>query len=165
MSIFDIVIAIIICYFGYKGYKNGLIKELGSLVALIAGVFVAIRFSDLLNSILTSKTNIDSEFAPIISFAIIFIAVIVLVLLFSKILDRFIKLIKLNWLNKIGGIVFSLLKTSLILGGLFFLVLQLNDKLGLLEPEVFNKTLLYFPLVRIFKFVFPYLDHLTSVCL
>ncbi|MDD4149144.1 MAG: CvpA family protein [Bacteroidales bacterium] len=165
MSIFDIVIAIIICYFGYKGFKNGLIKELGSLVALIAGVFVAIRFSDLLNSILTDKTNIDSGYVPIISFAMIFIAVIVLVLVFSKILDRFIKVIKLNWLNKIGGIFFSLSKTMVILGGLFFLILQLNNKTGLISPELFNKSLLYKPFVQAFEFAFPYLDHLTSYSL
>ncbi|MDD4216650.1 MAG: CvpA family protein [Bacteroidales bacterium] len=161
MSIFDVILAIIICYFGYKGYKNGLIKELGSLVALIAGMFIAIRFSDLVNTILINNTSISSKFIPIISFAVIFVAIVVLVLVFSKILDRFIKVIKLNWLNKIGGIVFSLLKTALILGGLFFLILQLNNKIGLFAPELFNKSLLYKPLVNVFEFIFPYLDHLT----
>ncbi|PLX07687.1 MAG: hypothetical protein C0596_09645 [Marinilabiliales bacterium] len=161
MNFFDIVIAIIVCYFAYRGYKNGLIRELGSLVALIAGIFLAIRFSDLVFSIIEKNINVDAEFIPVISFAVIFIAVVVLVLLFSKVLDKFVKVIKLDWINKFAGIVFGVLKTILILGGLFFLIVQTTNKLGIIEDSFFNKSLLFRTFKEIFEFSFPYLDHIT----
>ena len=57
MNVFDIVIAIILCYFGYKGYKNGLMRELGSLISLIAGIFLAIRFSDFINNLILKNSK------------------------------------------------------------------------------------------------------------
>jgi membrane protein required for colicin V production len=163
MLVFDIIIAIIILFFAYKGYKNGLIKELGSLVALIAGIFLAIRFSDFMDSIIRNNTSIDSEYVPILSFAVIFIAVVVCVIMFSKILDKFLKVIKLDWLNKLGGVFFSTAKTVLILGGLFFLVIQLNDNLEVLPDSFAQKSIMFKVLVDAFEFTFPYLDHFTSI--
>lgn len=163
MLVFDIIVAIIILFFAYKGYKNGLIKELGSLVALIAGIFLAIRFSDFMDSIIRNNTSIDSEYVPILSFAVIFIAVVVCVIMFSKILDKFLKVIKLDWLNKLGGVFFSTAKTVLILGGLFFLVIQLNNNLELLPDSFAQKSIMFKVLVDAFEFTFPYLDHFTSI--
>ncbi len=161
MNILDIGITITICFFGYKGFKNGLIKELGSLLALIAGIFLAIRFSELIYSFVENKTNINTEYIPVISFAIIFIGVVILVLVLSKTLDRFIKVIKLQWLNKLAGIVFSLLKTSLIMGGLLFLIIQTNEKTDIVKSSIFDDSILVDVLINIFEFSFPYIKNIT----
>lgn len=161
MIVLDIIVAILVFFFAYKGYKNGLIKELGSLLGLIAGVFLAIRFSDFVGTLIQNNTDIEPEYISIISFAVIFIAVVVLVLMFAKILDRFVKVIKLQWLNKFAGVAFASLKTVLILGGLFFLVLQLNAKPQLIPEGDFHNSFLFKPFVQAFEFVFPYLEHLT----
>jgi membrane protein required for colicin V production len=160
MSIVDIVLAIILCFFVWKGYKNGLIKELASLTALIAGIFIAIRFSDLVASVFEDKGGFSSEYLPVISFAIIFITVVIVILVFAKVLDKFIKAIKLQWLNKSGGILFSVLKSMLILGGLFFFICQLNQRADLFDPAFLDKSFLFKPFVKVFEFVFPYAQNL-----
>lgn len=161
MNFVDIIIIVIILSFGYRGYKNGLIRELGSLVALIAGIFLAIRFSDLIFSITEKHVNVDAELIPVISFAIIFIAVVVVVLMFSKVLDKFVKVIKLDWLNKIAGVVFSSAKTILILGGLFFLTNQIIASLNFSSQVFLENSTLYNLMIDVFEFGFPYLDHIT----
>lgn len=160
MIVVDIIIALILCVFGYKGFKNGLIKELGSLIGLIAGIFLAIRFSDFVSSLISKNSGFSSEYLPVISFAIIFIAVVILVLVFSKFLDRFVKIIKLQWLNKIAGVVFSVLKTLIILGGLFFLICRFNERISAFDSSIFQKSFLFKPCVDIFEFIFPYAEHL-----
>lgn len=160
MNILDIILAIILCFFVWKGYKNGLIKELASLTALIAGVFIAIRFSDFVASLLKDKGGFSSEYLPIISFAVIFITVVVLILVFAKVLDKFIKAIKLQWLNKSGGILFSVLKSMLIFGGLFFFICQLNQRADLFDPAFLDKSFLFKPFIKVFEFVFPYAQNL-----
>ena len=154
MNFIDIIILLILLFFGYKGFKNGLVKELGSLIALIAGIFLAIRFSDFVASKLPKTESISSEYLPIISFAIILIAVIILVLVFAKLLDQFVKLIKLQWLNRLAGVAFATIKLALILGGLFFLICQLNVKAQIIPNSFFDKSLLYKPIMSIFNFVF-----------
>ncbi len=161
MNFVDIAILLIICFLGYKGYKNGLIKELGSLVALVAGIFLAIRFSDFINGLIENNIKVDTEFIPVISFAVIFIAVVIIVLVFSNVLDRFVKVIKLDWFNKIAGVLFAIIKIVLILGGLFFLILQTNNKVNIVDSSIFNKSALFCLFIDVFEFVFPYLEHLT----
>ncbi len=45
MNWLDIVLAIPLLWFTYKGFRNGLIIELASLAALILGIFIALHFS------------------------------------------------------------------------------------------------------------------------
>ncbi|HOZ29909.1 MAG TPA: CvpA family protein [Bacteroidales bacterium] len=159
----DILIAVILLIFAYKGFKNGLIKELGSLIALIAGIFIAIRFSDLVGSLITKNSGFSSEYMPVISFTIIFLAVVILILVFSKILDRFVKVIKLQWLNKTAGVVFSILKTIIIIGGLLFSLSRFNERMNMFDPTSLQNTICYKPCVAVFEFIFPYAEHLYQL--
>ena len=45
MNYLDIIIVVPLVYGLIKGFSNGLIKEVTALVALLAGVYVAINFS------------------------------------------------------------------------------------------------------------------------
>ena len=46
MNYIDILILIPIAWFGYKGFNNGLVRELASIIALIAGLYASFKFSD-----------------------------------------------------------------------------------------------------------------------
>lgn len=83
--------------------------------------------------------------------------------MFSHLLNRFIKLIKLQWLNKTGGAVFAILKISLIIGGLLFFINRLNEKAGLFDPAIWDKSVLYKFIIKIFNIIFPYTKELTSL--
>ncbi len=163
MFFIDIILIVIFVYFIFKGIKNGLIKELASLLALALGIFLAIKFSASLLPYLEDKASSFAEYLPILAFAIIFIATVVVVFMFSHLLDRFIKLIKLQWLNKTGGAVFAILKLSLILGGLLFLINQLNEKAKIFDPTIWDKSVLYKFIIKIFNIVFPYTKELTNL--
>jgi membrane protein required for colicin V production len=161
MAILDIILILIIVFFGYKGFKNGLIKELGSLIALIAGVFLAIRLSEFVSSLLSDKANFSSEYLPVISFSIIFIAIVILVLFFSKLLNQFMKLIKLQWLNKTAGVLFATIKMMIILGGLLYMFNLYNLRANILDQSIIDKSFLFGILTKIFEAIFPYTDHLN----
>ncbi|MCK9254169.1 MAG: CvpA family protein [Bacteroidales bacterium] len=163
MIFIDIIFLIVYAYFIFKGIKNGLIKEFASLLAIILGVFLAIRFYDYLIPILEGKTSFGLEYLPILAFVIIFIATIVLVFIFAKLLNKFIKLIKLQWLNKLGGVVFAILKISLILGGLLFFINQLNEKVNVFDITIWNNSILYKFIMKIFNIIFPYTKDLTNL--
>ena len=53
MSFIDIVFAVLLGFAVYKGLKNGLFVEVASFVALILGIYLAIKFSSLVGAIFT----------------------------------------------------------------------------------------------------------------
>ena len=84
--ILDIVLALPLIWGAYKGFKKGLIIEITTLIALVAGLYGAIKFSDLTAVYLQENWTIDERYMPILSFAITFIAIVILVnlLLYSS---------------------------------------------------------------------------------
>ena len=74
MNWIDIIVLIPLCWYAYKGLKNGFLMEVVSLAALFLGLFVSYKFSDLIALWLTGTT-----LAKQISFSVCFILTIVLV--------------------------------------------------------------------------------------
>ena len=163
MGIFDIIICLVLVYFAYKGFKNGLVKELAINFALIAGVFIAVRFSDMMASLLSDSGKFAKEYIPLISFVIVFVGVIVLIYVFANVFDKLMNKIKLQWLNKAGGVIFALLKISIVIGGLFFIFKSFNNRLELIAPEKFNDSIMFKFLLRVFEYIFPYAKNLKEI--
>lgn len=156
MIIFDIIILIILIFFAIKGLKNGLIVEIGSLVALIAGFFLTSRFTYLIRNCLEGKEFPGSEFIPTISYVITFIAIVILIFFVAKLLTGVAKIIKINWLNKILGFVFGFIKGFIVIGGFFILIDIFRTKHELFTNIDFHKSYCFYPILDITKEVFAF---------
>ena len=115
MSFIDIIFAVLLSIALYKGIKNGLFVELASLVALIVGIFVAIKFSYLIRGILETKVSWEPKYIEITAFALTFLIVVLVIHISAKLLTKIADFAYLGWLNKLAGAVFSCLKTILSL--------------------------------------------------
>ena len=72
MNYIDIIIAIVVLIFAFKGFQRGFIKEFISFVAIILGLYIASHFSIFLEKILLKITPEDYEqYVSIFSFAIL----------------------------------------------------------------------------------------------
>ena len=162
MNIIDIIIVIIIGFFCLKGLKNGLIKELGILVGLSVGIYISIRFSYYLEELLKEKSGITSEYLPVIAYGLTFMGVVVLIVLLSNFLTRFVKLIQLQWLNRLAGFILGFAKIILILGGLFSLLIKIDSKICFLNCIGINKSLLFNKIISVFEAVFPYAEQFIN---
>ena len=162
MNIIDIIIIIPLIWFAFRGLKNGLIKELSGLIAISTGIILSIKFADGLAEILESYEVTESEFVPLIAFAIIFISVIILTFMLSEIVNKFVKIIKLDWLNKIGGAIIGLIKTAIVLSGIMFLIDEIILLLSSNSLQVLNDSVLYNYISQIIHHLFPYIKTLSS---
>ena len=61
----DVVFAVLLCLSLYKGLKNGLFVEVASLVALIVGIFLALKFSYLVQGVLETKVSWEPKYIQI----------------------------------------------------------------------------------------------------
>ena len=103
--IIDVIFAILIIIAFIKGYQRGLIVAVFSLIAFIAGLAAAMKLSTVVAGYIGETVKISERWLPVISFAIVFILVVMLVRWGANILQRTIEIALLGWLNRIGGII------------------------------------------------------------
>lgn len=101
----DIIFAALIVFAVLKGYQRGLIIGLFSLVAVIIGLAAAMKLSVVMADYLGKAVNISNQWMPVISFAVVFLLVILLIRLGAKAIEKTVEMAMMGWLNKIGGII------------------------------------------------------------
>lgn len=137
--IIDIVVALFIILAVIKGYRQGLIVALFSVIAFIVGLAAALKLSVVVAGYIGNAVNISDKWLPIISFAVVFFIVVLLVRLGAKFIEKSVELAMLGWLNKLGGI--------LLYAGLYILIFSIlifyADQLGFIKPETKNESVTY----------------------
>jgi membrane protein required for colicin V production len=158
MTFLDIVLGALLVYSLYKGIKNGLFVELASLISLVVGVFVSIKFSYLIKSALEGVVSWQPKYIEVTSFALTFFLAIIGIHLLAKFFTGIADFAYLGWLNKLGGAGFSLLKTILALSIVFNIFQKININNFIVKEETLNKSMFYNPIQEVSKFIFPTLE-------
>ena len=151
MNYLDFIFIGLLIWAAVSGLIKGLVLQLAMLVALFTGVWCAVSFSVLLSGWLCPFLKISPAMAHIISFGLILILVMVLIFWFGSVLNQMINTTVIGIVNRIAGLVFSLLKTILLIS----VVLVFIDRLPLIPQLQKEKSLLYKPLVSIAPALFP----------
>ncbi len=157
MNIVDIILCIPLIWFGFKGFKKGLIIEITSLVALILGIYIAYHFSSITAEFLTSNFDMKKNVA-LISFIITFVGVVIGIYFIGKLVEKFVDIVQLGFVNKIGGLVFGILKTAFIISTLFYIVASVDKDDLLVSKEIKDDSLLYRPVASLAPIILPNLD-------
>ena len=158
MGFLDIVFTALLGYALYTGLKNGLFVEIASFASLIIGIFVAIKFSHLVRLALEDIIKINPKYIEVVAFAITFLLVVVGIYFLAKIFTSIASFAFLGWLNKLGGAVFSLLKTILMLSVVISLFQKININHMLVKEETLNNSIFYNPIQKVSKFMYPSLE-------
>ncbi len=103
--IIDIVFFILMVWAIYKGYSRGLIVALFSVLALIIGLAAAIKLSAVVAIYIKNNVSIATQWLPILSFALVFILLVILVRVGAGLIEKTVKMAMLGWANRIGGII------------------------------------------------------------
>ncbi|WP_309608297.1 CvpA family protein [Flavobacterium sp.] len=158
MSFLDIVLGVMLVFALYKGIKNGLFVELASLISLILGIYMAIKFSYLVKNILIDSVSWSSKYIEVIAFALTFLIVVVGIHLLAKFFTGIADFAYLGWLNKLGGAAFSVLKTILMLSIIFNIFQKINVNNFIVKQETLDKSMFYNPIQEVSKFIYPSLE-------
>lgn len=158
MNWLDISIAIPLTWGLYKGFTSGIIMEMARIVALIAGVYLAVRFAQELSEYLYKNTELTNEFLPIISFAIIFIGVVLLVHLFAKAIEKLAKTVALGWANKAAGATFGMFRFAFILSVIIMMLSRFELLTSFKKGDTVKSSFLYQPIEQLAPFIIPVLE-------
>jgi len=161
--ILDILFAVIVIFAIIKGIQRGLIVGLFSFLAIIIGLAAAIKLSAVVAGHIGKAIKISDAWLPLISFAIVFIVVILLVRLGANLIQKSVEIAMLGWINRIGGILFYLAIYIIVYSVLLFYAEQIK----LLQPNTAKESVTYSwiqPLgpkvIDGFAFVFPFFKNM-----
>jgi membrane protein required for colicin V production len=154
MSFLDIVLGLLLLFGLLKGLKNGLLIEIASLIALIAGLYGAIHFSYIVGDYLSQHFTWDENYMNLTAFILTFVIIILLVSLVGRLLTKIVDFAMLGLLNRIAGGIFGILKVAVILGALLIFFHNSVFKFGMIKDETIEESVLYEPIKEIGAFVF-----------
>ena len=158
MSFLDIILGSLLLYAAYNGLKKGLFVELASLISLVVGIFIAIKFSYLMRSIIESHVSWSPKMIEVTAFGLTFLIVVIAIHTLAKLFTSIADFAYLGWLNKLGGATFSVLKTVLILSILINLFQKININNFIAKKETLDNSMYYNPIQDVSKFMYPSLN-------
>lgn len=135
----DLIFAGIIILAVVKGYQRGLVVGLFSLIAVIIGLAAAMKLSTVVAGYIGKAVKISDQWLPVISFAIVFFIVILLIRLGARAIESAVEVAMLGWVNKIGGIIlFAAIYTVV-----FSVLLFYAEQMKWIQPEMISKSITY----------------------
>jgi len=137
--ILDLVFAVLILLAAIKGYRRGLIVGIFSFIALIIGLAAAIKLSAVVADYLGNTVKISDQWLPVISFAIVFLIVALLVRLGANAIQKAAETIMLGWVNRIGGMVFYITLYITI----FSVILFYAEQIKIVQPATKDRSVTY----------------------
>lgn len=135
----DVAFFLILILAVFKGFSKGFILGIFSFLAFIIGLAAALKLSAAVAHYFENSTGSGARWLPILSFALVFIVVALLVNVGARIIKKVVSLALLGWADKVGGIIFYLLIYTVI----FSVVLFLAEKSFLIKPETIAASSTY----------------------
>lgn len=134
--IIDILVLIFLVLAVIKGLRRGLIVAVFSIFAFIAGIAAAMKLSVVVADYLKDSVNISAKWLPFLSFAVVFIGVVLLVRWAASLLEATVEMAMMGWANKIGGIILYAILYMFTLSVVLFFV----NKVKLISDEAITNS-------------------------
>lgn len=126
MNLIDFIILIPLAYFCYRGFVNGIIKEVLSIAGIILAVFFAFQYMDPFSEAIQPLFPDGASYLPFISGLVIFVGTVALVQYVGFLMKKILETIKLNFINRILGGAFGFLKSGIVISVLLLILAGFN---------------------------------------
>lgn len=140
------------------GFRKGLIIEVASLLALILGIYGAMKFSFYISLRLTDYVDWSPEFIHMASLILTFIGIVLGVHLIARGIQSIVKMAALGIPNRIAGAFFGGLKYLVVLAIAIYAIETVNNRYPFLKSEIKNESMLYKHVASIIPLVSPTLE-------
>ena len=135
----DIFFSILIIIAIIKGLRRGFIVAVFSIIGFIIGLAAALKLSALVAIYLQKNITVAGKWLPFISFALVFIMVVILVNWGGKLVQKTVEMAFLGWANRIGGALVYVLLYSIIFSVFIFYA----EKINLFNKESIQQSITY----------------------
>ncbi|HET8839037.1 MAG TPA: CvpA family protein [Flavobacteriaceae bacterium] len=155
MNVIDIVLGVILLFGLIRGLMKGFFVELASLLALLAGIYIALHFSHILKNFIWPYLSWEEKYVQLLAFALTFILVVLLISLLGRLLTQVSSLVALGLVNKLLGAIFGFLKMAFLLSIVILFFENINRNGDLIERKKIEMSVLYGPVKSLVPILLP----------
>lgn len=130
MNKLDIFIVILLLYGAYRGYKNGFLMGLISLLAIVLGIFGGFKLMGEGMLFLQKEFNADTSVLPYLSFLLIFILIVVAVNIVGKLMKASIDKSFLGTIDTTMGAILGVFKWLFMMSVILWIMASLEVSPG-----------------------------------
>lgn len=145
----DIIWMILAVYGVWKGWKNGIILSIFTVLAWGIGILAAVKLSAVAAKALHEEFNFESEYMPVLSFLAVFIVIALVIYLIGKALEQIVEIAQLGFLNRLAGIALYVSCYTVI----FSVFIWLLDQVSLITPFVKQQSKTYPGIFLVYDFM------------
>jgi len=117
----DVIIWLLMIGFAIKGFMKGLIRELCTLLGLVAGGWGAFRYYPSVAAFFDPLIHLPRGVALSLAFIFVFFVIGLLFYLLGHLLTVVMKIMLLGGINRVGGVLFGLLEGGFIICMILYL--------------------------------------------
>ena len=139
MNQLDLLILLPLLFFCYRGFVNGFVKEVFGIVGTILAVFLTFQYMDVVGSWIQPLFDPKNSLVPFISAILIFVGTLTLVNILAFVIKKLLEAVQLNFINRLSGLVFGLLKSGIIISALLIIL----SGFGIPSEESRKSSMLY----------------------
>jgi membrane protein required for colicin V production len=136
--IIDALIAVSAALAIYRGYGKGIIMAVLSLVGIILGMLLSVKLSSTVAQYLIDNKISSAQYATLLSFVVVFLAVVLGMRLLIKFLEGVLKITMLSGVNKLAGSALYLIINLIIASS----ILWMGKNIGLIGATALNDTII-----------------------
>lgn len=158
MNWFDILISVLLLIAFINGYRRGLIMQLVGLATIVLAAIFGGKLAATILPELNRLINLAPDVARVLSFVLAFALIAVGISLIGRLLERFINVVFLSFINRIIGAIVAVGTMMVFLSVLLNLVLMLDQKDTLISREVKEDSFFFHRVEAVVPAIVPYLN-------
>lgn len=158
LNYLDLILGIPLVYGFVKGLRRGLVFEVASVIALIIGIWGAVKFSGFTSAWLSENLGWNFDALNIVALIITFAIIVMAVHFVAKFIDKMVDMVAMDFLNKALGGIFGFLKIALVLSIIVFFVNLLEVNLGIIPDGIRESSVVYNSITKFTDVLFSMID-------
>lgn len=149
MNTFDLIIFAPIAFGLVFGFFKGFVHEVVSFLAIFVALLSAELFTPIVMPILIHMFSLSEKSGKTLAYILVFVAIIALMFLASKFIEKILSKIHLGWLNSLAGGVLGALKFALIISVLMNVFDAVDSRFHLANQQKKESSIGYYPILKL----------------
>lgn len=150
------IICICLAVVGFiKGYSDGFIRQIVTLIALVTAVYFCSKVAVYLREFLLKSEWFPEHSVTIVSYVLAFILIVGIIIMVGGVIHKLLNVTPLSLLNHLAGGVFALAATMVLLSLTFNFLEGLDHHSVLIPQEIKIESRMYVYIKNIVPALYP----------
>lgn len=158
MNWFDLTVGILLLVAFINGYRKGLIMQLVGLATIILAAVFGGRLAQIILPHINRIIDSSPEVTRVLSFILAFIAIAIALSLVGRLLQRFIDVVFLSFINRLLGAVIAVGTLMVFLSIILNLILMLDTNQQVIRKEIKEESFFFERVEAVVPAIVPYLQ-------